>query len=60
MNRRCNFILWYTFLFVKIYKIYTTNLYGVKTNKYMTLKIMKLSVKMVEEVKEEKDHTCWL
>lgn len=48
------------YIFVKQFKIYTTKLYGIKENKYMTLKIIKLSKKIVEEVKEEKDHTCRL
>ena len=44
----------------KWFKIYTTKLYGVKANKYMPLKIMKLSAKIVKEAKEEKDHTYCL
>ena len=48
MNRMCKFILWYTFLFVKNNLKYILQCFGVKAKKYMTLKIMKLSAKMVK------------
>ena len=39
-------------------KLYITKLYGLRANEYMNLKIMKLSAKIIEEVKEEENHTC--